>query len=655
MNNNYLLWSMCLGLLSGMSLAQHANVTGNAKVKVEPNTLVYFGEDFNIKEGATAAAVVENAGNVRIQGVFNNTGDASGANFVSTWTDAGNYGQVIINQSNNAVGRLAMEKGRINPADFDWGQFSVPFHYTDANDAMLNLFGGTFTNGTTSNRYKASMMRWNNNDQPRFDHLKAHYTISPTDYIILNLNSASANIQGPMSSSKLTYKGKPANEAHSAVGFTGSMYDLGTEWTDWRSLKNIYNEKYHTYIDDLVRNISANGPWGKYHYQFANPYTSNLNLAFIGADATADYDDGVYISGLIGVAQVDKVDWAINQGTLVNGSNLVATYEQTTHVWAGKAEALVIKPFEPFIIITDNNGSGSFNFSDKIKTFNFNPAVDGNGNPTGRNAGGMDSTNGVDGNPAIDFYQLGLNLYDTNGIPTGNRLYVVVTSVVENGVENSLEAEYAGFGEGTGFYLGQENANGAPVPASVRKMHINTVHTSFENKPIPMFLNRAEGDNSGYYLKADLFYKNIFNQLMDADANYTDGNSFYFFDDKEDIFIPITSSFNYYVEPEDIYGAKTRYEIYWNANPDGRDEMGTIDELASSTVIYKDRNLHKVKFDDKWSTADVSVYDITGRNIMTFTNVNTKNDFEMNLPKAGAYVVRIKANNGEVYTQKVIK
>src|SRR5690625_6681624 len=130
MKHNYLIWSLCLSLISGIAFAQDANIVGNMKVKVEPNTLFYFGENLNLNQNVTENKVIENEGNIKIDGNLTNA-HSTGENFVSTWIDKDTYGQVIINRNKDA-GKLEMEKGKIDPADFEYDQFSIPFDTTIA-------------------------------------------------------------------------------------------------------------------------------------------------------------------------------------------------------------------------------------------------------------------------------------------------------------------------------------------------------------------------------------------------------------------------------------------------------------------------------------------------------------------------------------------
>lgn len=656
MRNNYIVLTLCLGLLSVNGLSQNAYVTGNQKVKVNPNTLVYFGSDLQVSANVTAEKVIENAGNIYVNGNFVNQADPDmGKNFVSTWTNGDSYGQVIIKETSTAQG-LTMEKGPIDPSVFEWGQFAIPFEYSTAEDAMQALFGGPYV---STNRYYSSMMLWDNTEKPQFKTVFGNTPLNPGDYVILNLKYYSTGIKGIMEEaveddSILAYSGKPTNGALSGpteLVMNADMYFHGEAWDTWKEYKNDYNEKYIDYISDEVRPVT-NDDYARNHFQFGNPYTSNLDLSKL--------PDIGFGNDLVGVAQYKAVEW--DQGTGSSYANSVkATYKNGIG-WAGDAEALIVKPFEPFILVLDEGKTGvvELSFGDNLKTFSMDPHytpstnktssddLDGNSDFAGKNQyTGATLVGSLRG-----FYQLELKLYDEAENFTGNKAFVVVSDKVANGVENRLEAEYADFGNRTGFYLAQENANGSPVAESSRKMYINTVGMSYNNKPIPFFFARKSGDHNGYYIKANLFKDNIFNKLTSEERNYGDGNSFYFYDFKEDKLIPITTDFKYYI-PGSTVALENRYQIYWNGLQNHN--KSELSEDLSSVVVYKDQDTHKVRFSEDWDNAEVKVYDLTGRKVLEFNNVSTKADFAFKLPANGIYVVKIVSNTGEVYTQKIIK
>ncbi len=646
--------------------SQEAFVAGNAKVKVNEETLVYFGGGLTLKNEVNQEKVVENAGNIIIKSNFENTGTGAGAdgkNFVSTWVDDSNYGQVIIQQDVTTTSALTLEKGAINPANFSWGQFAIPYDFENPNDATLALFGRAFTG---SSRYYSSMMKWDNLVKPEFDQLTSAGSgptgLAPGDYVILNLAYSSPGIKGVMENAlsgtgKLPYAGVPTNQNY-LQNFNVASYPE-TLWSTWKENKNSYNERYKTYVFDDIRD-SGSDNYGRYFFQFGNPYTSNIDLSYIG---TNDSNDDIFIEDLMSVAKIGSESWNSDTGSTAT-SSVRAVWNNG---WSGNPEALLVKPFETFIIglYSDaERNTRAFEFSDKLKTFNNEPGAGSSLPSIGSDIDGKMNNNNhllLAFNPNSStkqvFYQLGLRLYDSYDHYTNNEVYVVVgsSSKVQNGVEDKYESEYADFDGRTGFYLAQENADGSEVTSSDRKLYINAVNVKYASKPIQLFFNRKANDYEGYYLKSDLFYGSIFNRLKPEDVNFTGNNSFYFYDKFEDVLLPITTDFSYYIELSDN-ALESRYQVFWNGGPQ-QNKMGVDEEILpeSQTFIYKDKDKQMVRFNEDWSSAEIKVYDLTGRSILTHKNVKTDFDFELKLPAKGVYVVKILSDTEEVYTQKIIK
>src|SRR5690606_17495962 len=207
-----------------------------------------------------------------------------------------------------------------------------------------------------------------------------------------------------------------------------------------------------------------------------------------------------------------------------------------------------------------------------------------------------------------------------------------------------------------GFFLTQENAEGNEITVPNRTMQINVVNPTYVSKPIPLFYKQPTSELNGYYLKSELFFNNIFNKLNpEEELNFADGNSFFFYDKTQDILLPITSDFSYYIDrPESEL--ESRYVVYWNGGTQNEDGgLGVSDELAGKTQVYKDGELHKIRFDKNWNTADIAVYDMAGRSIFRKENVKTDVDFTLDLPNTMVYVVKIQSNTGETVTTKILR
>lgn len=671
----YYLPFICLGLFSTIAFSQDTYVTGNAKVKVQPNTLFYHGGSFTVKAAASDMDVISNSGNIKINGSFVNE-VPNGKNFVSTYTDDTSYGQVIINQTtptqvSSTLNRLTMYKKGIDQAQFTWGQFAIPYRFSTVKQAYETLFpGATYKE---ANRYATSIMTWDNLTRPEYDHIAGGVAINPTDYVILNLTNDTELI-GLMDNGQadMGYSGTPANGTHN-ISYRPAMYPT-TPWSTWRTQRNIYREQYQTYIEEHIRTLNSTNH-GRYYFQFGNPYTSNIDLSRIGTNESNG--DGVYVENLAGVVKITSMAWAESTGVNVAGvGKYRATWNGTT--WAGNSNALIVRPFEGFYIgLTDapNTNDRTFYFNDGLKTFSHVAANVGGATPTGRLSNyddffGMISEAEGQGAQTEDranlstltllsnasrsaFYQLGLNLYTEDDVQTGNTVYVVVDTKTQTGTAQPLESDYDDFQ--SGFFLTQEDANGSEITAPNRVMQINAVNPRYVSKPIPLFFKKPANSTTGYYLKAELFYKNIFNKLNPEDINFVDGNSFFFYDKVQDVLLPVTTDFSYYIErPEEAQSS--RYVVYWNGGPEASSgRMGASDEIAGTTQVYKDGEMHKIRFDKSWSSADIAVYDLAGRAIFKKDGVKTDVDYTLDLPKTIVYIVKIQSNTGETVTQKIVR
>lgn len=669
----YYLPLLCMGLFSTAAFSQNTYVTGNVPVKVQPNTLFYHGGNFVVSNGVTANGTIKNDGNIRIVGNFDNStspAGATGANFLNTWTSEASYGQVIINQAATSAGFFTMQKRGINPASFTWGQFAIPYEFATVGQAYQTLFGIPYVGG---NRYNHSIMTWDNTTRPEFDHIASGTAINPTDYVILNLNATSP-LYGVMGTGAATmnYAGKPANKNYS-VSYNVSMYEASTvPWNTWKDKRNIYSEKYSTYIEEHLRTANT-ADHGRYYFQFGNPYTSNIDLSRIGTDGDSD---NVFVENLMGVVKITSTSWNEGAGVVFAGVNKVqATWDGST--WAGNSNALLIKPFESFIIGLNANATRStrtFNFNDGLKTFSNAPQNGGTTTPLGRFSvepelvsnddattaedraynGNISNTIGIGGGSSrTSFYQLGLSLFTENDIHTGNTVYVVVDSNSKSGMAQPLEADYSDYQNG--FFLTQEKSDGSEITVPNRTMQINAVNPKYASKPIQLFYKKKQNDTNGYYLKSELFFRDIFNKLNIEDGNFTDGNSFFFYDKAQDVLLPITTDFSYYIErPEEVQNS--RYVVYWNGGPENTSpKMDISEEMGGLTQVYKDGKVHKIRFNENWNSADISVYDLSGRSIFKKEGVKTDVDYVLNLPNTSTYVVKIQSNTGEVVTQKIIR
>lgn len=656
---------------AGILHGQNTYVTGAAKVKVESNTLFYHGGSFNVvNEAAGTANTIINEGNIQIVGGYTNTATTANAsvaefdkgnNFVNVWNGVDSYGQVIIEDGATSTGYLTMQKNPIDTDAFDLGQFAIPFQYGTYNseDAFKFLFGsaipyvgdcGVNVNcGTT--RYAQSLLSWDNVEYES-DAEPTGESVNSTKYYYLNFTSNGTGLKNIMdshssSNTPLSYKGIPTpNSVTLAMSIANHPYTATSQWNAsgcsgeggencWSRKRNNYNERLESYIDDAFVNIADVGAnqttYGKYGFQYGNPFTSNLDLS------------GLTLPNLRGVykySDVTTTEENGGQGTTAVESQFVKATRTGAGQWTGSAEALIVKPFEGFGLHLNDDTGGSLTIGDAEKTFAMTPS--GSVSPRLVN----------------DFHQLGLYLVknDELGTPTGNHLFIVAMAEGVTGEKQEYESDYSGsinedtgfFTTTTGFYGLQESAD--EIVTDFTPLYINAINSNdYVAKPINIVFNRnTEGS---FKLKGDLYEGNIFNKL--TEGGFQNDNKFYFHDTVEDVLMEIDSNFEYLIG-NDVESSFDRFVVYWNGYPEEDDTMGTADLISSRTIVFKHGSEYKVRFNDQWNSANLTVYDISGRVIYTANSINTTHDHVLGIKQPGVYVVKSQSEKGETELQKII-
>ncbi|MDO5655165.1 MAG: T9SS type A sorting domain-containing protein [Flavobacteriaceae bacterium] len=619
MKKNLLIAAMVLPFLSVS--AQWNQVGGTVSVK--PGTLKYVEQTYDVTQGSTS-----NEGNVNVRGTFN---VETAGSFTNEWNGARNYGQLIINDTSTATGKVIGEFKNTDNATFYNHVLAVPF--TGVTAQKLAEDAGIITiewvdhprNSVFNNqRWRNAVNTWENAVYALAG-LKANdvittgsATLSPANYYSFNqqLDNLGQRLSG--------YEGIPANVQHSLV-LTPYTIVPGSEAVVNSYSRNVFGEMLGTYLKDGFvaaptgwalqgRKVKPTG-FGENLYYFGNPYTSNVDL-----------NDVLPTDGSItGVQQFSGNSFDPNSDSngnsnLVAGTPTVATWDGSG--WVGNTEVLLLRPFHTFALKT-NGSAQTIVLNEGIKTFNIDASAPAY----------------VDRNTNTVSNQLKIELFKNDALTS--RAFVVASPIFQPTEELGNEAYIDVSNDVDVIYTLQENADGG-VRAELAhaKTYINGIN-QFDYVGLPVYLVHQVAEAGDFVLKGIL-----------SSAFLNGNNSFYFEDIQENFISEITADFEYAFSATET--STDRFRIYWNGLPV---TLSTGDiAIKDQTRVYQDNREFKVRFADSWSQADIYVYNMMGQLVHTAKKVNTQQDYLIPLKGgAAAYVVKAVNENGEIATQKIIK
>lgn len=640
MKKNLFLIAAFSGFVFSQAQVATAFVKGNTKVKVKQNTLFYVGGDVKVGN-YTNNNKVSNEGNIRVTGKFTNdntdSDERNGKNFVNEYVKGSqgsqsHYGQLIIDKQ--VSGEIEGDLELINT--FAYHPISLPFSNYTYEDMVRDAFAGAVQYyghkpelnkyNYDPNRYKNPVFVWNNKTFT-LDHVVNNSTpLTPGNYYAVNTKAGTLATIGQ----KTQYFGKP-QAADVSITLTGYKVPnkLGL---------NAWGEAYGSYISDFTKNVPNGwktnisdgidqeaGGFGDNIFWLGNPFTSNINLGqisnLLGGKVTAIYQ-----------GQSGKYTRKDGNGDVVYGmtanSSLIYTKNGT-----GDARALKLRPYHTFGIKVEQLSAGetqNFVFEQAMKTFD----IDWN----------TPNTVLRRGNSASVVYQAGMDIYDGEGNDTNSRFYVVAGDIYEAEAKGEgIEIYNTNFNDAAlGAYTLQEKEDGSVAENLVEnKVYINGVNFKYAGKPIQVVFNAPEAGN--------FTFKTRLNETLE-NSKY----NFYFEDKKEGVVKKVTPDFEYSFTAN---GKETdRFVMYWMQTPSQLAPKEIEEVRTPQTIVFKDFDTHKVRFDSDWKSADVYVYSINGQLLYADKKVNTQNDYTLKLGNStGVYVVKAVADNGEEVTKKIIK
>lgn len=86
--------------------------------------------------------------------------------------------------------------------------------------------------------------------------------------------------------------------------------------------------------------------------------------------------------------------------------------------------------------------------------------------------------------------------------------------------------------------------------------------------------------------------------------------------------------------------------------------LGTTEVINSPDLqIYPNpvKDILKFKFFNNLKSESIEIYDLSGRAITTISNSKNVNEVNMSSYQKGNYILKVKASDGKVYIQKLIK
>jgi hypothetical protein len=648
-----------IGLLAAINSVQAQNVLVHvddaATTYVSKGTLVYSGGGLQMK----GSGIVENHGNFMVDGTstdsfktidasnVNKTEANGGGNFVnklneptayatyntnsSSATPAYTYGQLFISgiPQTNITGIVDQEYRAVNHGTYQ--QIGLPFYDKTASTLSAEL-GKTFTNTRYS---KNEILAYSN---PTVVSMNVDIT---TKLGVANPGTAYYMLGGlglDVSNTTRTLKGRPLTD----IGTTVTLQNAGNgiNFGAGGSATNMYNEKYYTYLQDGFHIGSGGTAWqgnyGRNIYQFSNPFLTNIDLSQIAVNEGATVGDGINLTKIQGVRlEVSGVQTASSTGG--SGGTGSSSYKFITYpsgVPTGDVDYTVVRPMGTFVIkLLDNTSADTFNFAN-LRRFNYysraastNYSVAANKNSSGT------------------VKQLGVIGLDANGNEVARTYYVVYPNGTTGHSTNALTQVTLSSGDILGTF--EEDVNGGYDNNYTGQywLYINEANEfNFKGKNIKLV---------NYDLNKIKSYKFEIRENAQLVANGTHalstGIGFYY--------KAANGTLQQAVQGGVTSVTNAEYDLYYG---EPNVVLATTETKSPSrtVVIYNPAiTNYIVRFDPNWKKADIEVYDMSGKLVISKKAVETTRDFVIELDQQikNSYVVKIVSDKGDIVNTKILK
>lgn len=673
-------------LLSVGLLALAINAKAQFLSSVGDGAVMHIGKDALVYNGGgmriVGSGLVQNHGNVMLVGsstdkfstvTTSGVDKAEGStvvNFINKINETGayasvntpanpsvyTYGQLYISglTQGNITGIVDQEYRNVKHGDYQ--QLGVPF-FNKTFSTFSTELGKTFVNRRYS---KNEMLVWNN-PKAEFDNVDVNSktTSDATRYYSfgsLNLDT---------SSKVYTIKGRPyAEENTPAVTLVngGASANFGNGGNNLNS----YGGKYNSYLQDAFSVGSGEQPftgnYGKNLYQFSNPFLTNLDLRNIAFTEPASTGDDNNLSNIYGIRlDVSGVQYNPNNPNAGGGSTSIkfVTFvgAGTPSTPVGDVDYLIVRPMGTFVIkMKDNTMPQTLNFT-KLRRFGYIPRsgstnytvsaakIADPGTAVMRTAASKKTTSDT-----ASVKQLGVIGLDASGNEIARTYYVVYPNAV-NGHPETATAQVQSSVAKLETFEEHPTAGGYDDDYLGYSLYINEANeTTFQGKAIPLAIYDSNIKKLKFEIRENA-------ELLESPSSVlSSGISFYYkFGDKGEV---ITLNQGKEVSVTVPTDGADAYLYYGAPNSGTLASNETPKTLPSQTrvVFNPDIDNYIIRFDPKWKKADVTVYDMSGKIVKSYNNVNATSDFIIDLPKGNMmYIVTAVSDTGEKMNSKIIR
>lgn len=660
---------LAIGLLGAICSVQAQNVLlhvdNSANMYVSEGALVYNGGGLQTR----GTGLIDLHGNMMIEGLTANndvvrtltTGGAAktdGGNIVLRLNTPGSaatstYGQLYINGLTQAAVTATVSKEFRTPAHGTTNYFqqvALPF-----SGKVLSTLSTELNKAFGTTRFTQNEILKYNNPSVVSDHYTslATTTTDPTGYYMLgsknnNLNTATPPAAWPTiaptpAGSVYTLNGTPY--APLLANVTLQNAGNGINFGSGGNAINQYNEKYYTYLQDQFEGTATpwSGTYGKNIYQFGNPFLTNIDLSKIGFTESATIGDGNAISNIWGVRYDPGVVTTLSNGGTYSTGAQIQTFD-LSGVPAGDV-GLIIKPMQSFVIKLRNNTAQTLNFNTLRRFSNTARAAATNYSVTAL----KNATNATTVTSSLK--QLGVIALDASGNEIA-RTYYVVSPDLATGHQTSVDTTVQAA-------CSTVNVLGTFEEAPTGGWDSNYLSSYW------LYINQANENN--------FQGKNI--KLANYDYGVTNNAVSYKFEIRENAeLVPagthaLSSGIGFYykapngtvqqINQGDVVPiAGDLYDLYYGPPESVLATSNTNAKPSRTIVVYNPEiTNYIVRFDPNWKKADVQVYDMSGKLVISKKAVNTSTDFVIELDNSvkNSYVVKVVADNGEIVNAKILK